>query len=358
MSFLRVNLSKIEENFLSVKKAVGGVEVYCVVKSDGYGCGLEAVSKVLDGAGADGFVVADVKEGVALRDAGIRQPVLVLGSDFCRLTDEVVDRDLTLSVFNADCLTAVTKNVAKGKKLKVWVKLNTGFNRLGFNADDLSNGEISAALLSEKIEITGIFSHLRGTGEEYGRYQYEVFLRLVDVLRVHGVRKNARLSLLNSNGIKLGLPTLDIVRTGAALYGLYGEKQPDLYEEKAVVAEFFARVLQINTVRAGDGLGYDESFLPQIDTRVAVLDVGYANGLPRRADKKGLFVLIDGHRCPFVGSVCMNHSFVALPFGVKSAESAEIFGKRLPLSYVAKRLETLDYEVLCRFGGATERAYS
>lgn len=351
-------MDKLAANFLSVKSKVGNAEVYCVVKSDGYGCGLAAVSGVLERTGSDGYVVADFDEGVALRDMGIRKPVVVLGSVSPCLLGEAIERDLTVSVFNYEYLSQIIEKTPKGKRLKIWLKINSGFNRLGFDRADLTNEKVFGLLRSEKLDMTGIFSHLRGTGADVSTCQYRFFLHMADVIRAHGVGLNAKLSLLNSGGVDYGLPTLDIVRTGAALYGLKGNKKENVEaENNPVVAEFYAQILQINTVPSGESLGYDDSFVPQIDTRVAVLDVGYADGLPRRADKKGLFAIINGKRCPFVGSVCMNHSFVALPNGICPVGDAEIFGKNLPVALLANRLETIDYEILCRFGKTAERIY-
>lgn len=350
-------MDKLAANFLSVKSKVGNAEVYCVVKSDGYGCGLVAVSGVLENTGSDGYVVANFFEGVALRDMGIRKPVVVLGYVSPCLMREAIERDLTISVFNYDYLSRLIEKIPKGKRLKIWLKINSGFNRLGFDSADLTKEKVLGLLCSEKLDTVGIFSHLRGTGVDVSACQYRLFSHMADVIRTHGVGLNAKLSLLNSGGIDYGLPTLDIVRTGAALYGLKGNKKEKGEAENTVVAEFFAQILQINTVLAGESLGYDDAFVPQIDTRVAVLDVGYADGLPRRADKKGLFVLINGKRCPFVGSVCMNHSFVALPQGISAVRDAEIFGKNLPVTFLADRLETIDYEVFCRFGKTAERIY-
>lgn len=351
-------MDKLAANFLSVKSKVGNAEVYCVVKSDGYGCGLAAVSGVLERTGSDGYVVADFDEGVALRDMGIRKPVVVLGSVSPCLLGEAIERDLTVSVFNYAYLERIIEKIPKGKKLKIWLKINSGFNRLGFDALDFAKEKVVGLLSSDKLDMAGIFSHLRGTGADVSTCQYRLFLHLVDGIRAHGVGLNAKLSLLNSGGVDYGLPALDIVRTGAALYGLKGNKKENVEaENNPVVAEFYAQILQINTVPSGESLGYDDSFVPQIDTRVAVLDVGYADGLPRRADKKGLFAIINGKRCPFVGSVCMNHSFVALPNGICPVGDAEIFGKNLPVALLANRLETIDYEILCRFGKTAERIY-
>lgn len=358
MSFLRIDLELLKSNFFKAKRLASGAQIYCVVKSDAYGCGMEKIAKALQNVGASGFVVADVTEGVRLRQIGITKPITVLGYTCAKNFAELKEYRLTQSVFNAEYFKLAkdfTVQNYDGKKMDFWIKLNCGFNRVGFDGLQLETTLKELYGIKNEMNFSALFAHLRDGGATQVNFvnrakkQFEEFCGLAKIAKSFYPLKKAKLSLLNSGGLIMGLPALDIVRTGALLYGLAEGSRP--------IMSFFANVLQVNTLKTGQSMGYDDSFVAEKTTKIAVLDVGYADGLPRRAADLGMQAFVCGKYCPFVGSVCMNHSFVSVNDDVSVFSTAEIIGKNILPKDMAQKLNTIDYEVFCRFGKNSKKIY-
>jgi len=353
MSFVRVDLDKVLDNYQKIVDKVGDKKVYCVVKSNAYGCGASVVAKELQNSGASGFVVANVKEGVNLRKNGVKNPILVLGFTGAKDFWALKKYDLTQSVFCFEYLQKVCDFIQKtSTPLKVWLKFNCGFNRVGFDFDQINMAFDLLNEIMDKVVLTGVFSHLRSGLDDQSRLkqvlksQLDTFDKLKKQAQTHPFFKknhSVEWSILNSVGVDFFYNAFDVVRVGASLYGLGDSGYCGEWE-------FFARLLQVNHLKKGQSVGYDDSFVAKKDCFVGVLDVGYADGLPRRATERGLKVFVGGKYCPIVGSVCMNHSFVLLPQKLKNFCKVEVVGRHIPPQSVAKKLNTIDYEIYCRFG--------
>ena len=349
-----MNLKKLKSNFYAVASKVSG-EIYCVVKSEAYGCGLKRTSAVLARCGANGFVVAEVAEGEAIRREGINLPVLVLGYTPPSLMGKVLRFGLTQSVFDEKYLSDLAQYLQKKttvNKLKIWLKVNCGFNRVGFCKKNWQKALDFCQSHHSLFEVEGIFAHFRDFCDGVkNRLYVEKFEDFCRQAQARPFFDGVKISLCNSAGLAQGLPVFDVARIGASLYGIGGEA------EGGVVAEYFGRVLQVNRLKKGQSVGYDDSFVAQKECLVGVLDVGYADGLPRCAQEMGMVAYVEGELCPFVGSVCMNHSFVLLKSAVKPYCLAEIFGNHVTAKSLAERLNSVDYEVLCRFGKNAKKIY-
>ena len=357
MSFLRVDLKKIKNNFCTIKNNLNKAELFCVVKSDAYGCGARFVAPFLQRCGADGFVVADVEEGVALRKAGVCLPIVVLGRSNGADVKKALAYNLTLSVFNEEYLRelyGVLRDEKTDKKsmLQIWLKINCGFNRVGFTEEKWQELSVCPSSFNDFLQVTGIFAHFREFGDKNNQFEYvQKFERGCALIKSNPVFSGAKRSLANSCALRNGFFNCDVARVGASLYGLGGDGVED------TVAEFFAKILQINFLKKGQTVGYDDTFVAQKDCRVAVLDVGYADGLPRSASRLGVEGYLSGVKLPFVGSVCMNHSFLLLDENSDVTQDVEIFGKNISATSLAQKLNTIDYEILCRFGKSSKKIY-
>ncbi|MBR5250660.1 MAG: alanine racemase [Clostridia bacterium] len=346
-------MDKIVKNYQKILAKVGDKKVYCVVKSNAYGCGASVVARELENNGASGFVVSNVLEGAKLRKNGIKKPILVLGLTEIKDFWVLKRYDLTQSVFCFEYLDKILDFTKKTSgALKVWLKFNCGFNRLGFDVVDAKKLFDLLYQNINKISVTGAFAHLSSGFTPQSRlkrvlkYELDRFCELKKQAQTHPFfNKNTTIlwSILNSVGVNHFTNAFDVMRVGASLYGL-GEWGYD------GEWEFFAKLLQVNKLTKGQSVGYDDTFVAKKDCFVGVLDVGYADGLPRRASQYGLKVFVDGDYCPIIGSVCMNHSFILLPRFVKSFCQVEVVGRHLSPSSVAKKLNTIDYEILCGFG--------
>ena len=351
MGFSTIDLSKIAYNFDYLKSRAKTAKIYCVVKSNAYGLGLIDVVKKLDCVGADGFIVADLSEAIKLRENGINKPIIILGYTHPNLAEKLAEFDLTQSVFNIDYLFLLKCAAKKiSKDIKVWLKVNTGFNRLGFLSKNTA--VLKAALSFNNIVVKGIFAHLSDSAaatartKKINKKQIKDFEQLINskIISEKKHEENIDISLFNSGGITKDYRLYDIIRAGAALYGIGSVK--DVKPALSV----YACVMQINRLNKGESVGYDGAFKTKKNCKIAVLDIGYADGLNRILSKKAR-VYLNGSYAKIVGNICMNHCFIKLNKNqwAKIGDKAEILGEHIKVKEMAHLSKTIDYEIYCRF---------
>lgn len=331
-----------------------------VLKADAYGHGAVPCARVLRGCGIDGFCVACLSEGIELRRHGIGGEILILGythpSDFpllrrWRLTQTVLDRNY------ADALQAY------GHRLRVHIAIDTGMHRLGLPAEDLES--ILKLFTLDKLRITGIYSHLctdssTPAGSAYRQTQQKAFCAVLEFLACHGISV-PKSHLLSSSGIFGGAEFVgDAVRPGLALYGACREART---AGLAPVLCWKARVAAVKTLQAGESAGYDLRFTAPQQTCIAILSVGYADGLARALSNGKGYVLIGGEKAPILGWICMDQTLVdisAIPCVCVGAEAILIgySGEReLDACTLASQCESIPNELLSRIGARCARIY-
>lgn len=336
-----------------------GCALMAVVKADAYGHGAAWAARTLRRSGVNAFCVATVAEGAALRRRGIRGEILILGYThpddfpalrFWRLTQAVVDADYArqLSAF--------------GKKLRVHVALDTGMHRLGLDCRD--EGRIAQVFQMKGLRIDGMFSHLcvsdadTPAGRAYTRAQAEALLRAADALEARGLQR-PRMHLLASDGI-LNDPeyALDAVRAGVALYGALSDRT---CAGLRPVLTLKARVASVRTLKPGQSAGYGLAFTAQRETRIAVITIGYADGVPRALSEGRGRVLLGGAEAPIAGRICMDQLLVdASGAGpVRSGDVATLIGtsggRSLSVQDWARACGTISNEILSRLGARLPR---
>lgn len=328
-----------------------GCRLMAVVKADAYGHGAVPVARHLEQEGIDAFAVACLEEGIILRKAGVKGTILVLGytppqavPELCRwqLTQTVADEEHGRAL-NVECLT-----------LPVHLALDTGMHRLGVPAEDTA--ALARLYTMENLNITGVFSHLCVSDscapgdEDYTLAQLSRFFASVDWLRKNGYDPGA-VHIQASGGI-LNLPPqpCDYARAGIALYGVAEGDDP-----RPVLA-LRARVACVRTLAAGEQAGYGLDFRAERDTRLAVLTIGYADGLPRSLAQNGGRVLLHGQLCPMVGRMCMDQLFVDVTDvpRVSPRDIATLIGQdsglELRVEELAQQCSTIPNELLSRLG--------
>ncbi|MEK6749427.1 MAG: alanine racemase [Pseudomonadota bacterium] len=340
-----LNIDALRHNLHRARSAAPRAKILAVVKANGYGHDMVRIAKALQDV--DGFGVACLEEAIALRNAGITARILLLqGFTHADELPLLVQHRLESVVHHAQQIALL--QAAKGlSPIAVWLKVNTGMNRLGFAAANARHAwrqlnEIAA--VQKPLNLLTHFANADVRQDPFTARQLAEFLALFDGFP--GAR-----CIANSGGI-LGWPQshLDWVRPGIMLYGVspFGDATGAELGLKPVMT-LTANVVAVNDVRNGDSIGYSGIYRAPRDMRVAVIGIGYGDGYPRHATT-GTPVLIDGRRAPLVGRVSMDMIMVDvtdLP-EVALGATAILWGHGLPIEEIAQHANTIAYELLCK----------
>ncbi len=345
-----IDYGALRENLGRVRDAAPQSRIWAVIKANGYGHGLLGVAGAL--GDADGFAVARAGEGLMLREAGLRQPILVLEGPLSpeELNAAAAAR-LSITVhhgFQLDMLEAVSA----APPLDVWLKVDTGMHRLGFEAHQAQSAFDRLCRCPGVQGNPGVMTHLANADDPGDPFTREQMGRLRSLA---GSLPAADLSAANSAGI-LGWPEtqLDWVRPGIMLYGV----SPFLGETGAVrglkpVMTLRANLIAVNICPAGEAVGYGGTYTCSEDMPVGVVGIGYGDGYPRHAPS-GTPVLVNGRRVPLIGRVSMDMLAVDLRSQPEAGvgDQVVLWGRGLPVEEIAEAAGTIAYELLC---GVTQR---
>ena len=313
-----ISLGALQNNAACIRKALNpGVLLCAVVKADAYGHGLIPVAKRLQQSGADYLAVAIVEEGLALRDAGITIPILVMGPISERAIEACLANNLTMTVPSLEKLAMVAAvALTKSIPARIHLKIDTGMGRIGVHWDRAHAFVENARTLhaAGSIVCEGIYSHFSNSLDPaYTKLQYERFMGVVGMAEKAGL--SIPLKHLSSSRSIFLYPEyqLSMVRPGIALYGIEPEPEyPILPYGFAPVLTLTTEVAYFKVVMKGETVGYGNKWTPESEyARVVTLPVGYADGLPRRLSNIGR-VIIHGKIYPIVGGVCMDQCMVSL----------------------------------------------
>lgn len=376
----RVDLGALEANFKSIGAYLaresglnrgagrGGPviapSIIAVVKANAYGHGARRVAAALEMAGANMLAVADIEEGVDLRKAGIRVPILVFGALSVSDLDGVFDFDLTPTISSPAAGHALQAGAAKrGAHLRYHLKIDTGMNRLGFRHDNLRR-TLPELLASSNLTLDAVHTHF-GTADEPGhklfglqRTRFEAASRVLDEL---GAGPRLRHAANSAALLRDSRVWYDFVRPGLLLYGLVPPPLGSTIDLKPVMS-LTSRVVAVKGVRVGETVGYGGRFAAERPVTLAVIPAGYADGLDRRLENHG-FVLIRGQRARIVGAVSMDMLTVDVTDidGVGTGDEVVFLGSQGDASIDAREMAdwigTIPYEILCRLGSRVERRY-
>ena len=340
-----------------------------VVKADAYGHGAIQVSRALVDAGCRWFTVTTVAEGAELRDAGIREPILVLGGVFDAAESKAaVGLDLTPAVFHPGqvaLLAAAAKD--RAQPLNVHVEVDTGMRRIGVPRED-ALALLEAIVQEPGLNLGGVYSHLARADEPDLAPSLEQVRALGEVLaqaRERGLDPGL-IHVVHSAGLLAGkaliepLPEQAAARPGVMLYGV--RPAPHFEVELQPAMTLATKVVQLRCAKAGDPVGYGAEFRAPRDTRIATLPIGYDDGVPVSASGRGC-VLIGGRRMPIAGRVSMD--FITVDVGdapIEIGADAILFGGSqgdavLTVEEAAAAAQTIPYELLVRVGKRVHRQF-
>ncbi len=369
LNTVTVDLDALRANFLAIRQHVGpGVRVMAVVKSDAYGHGLVPVAQALARAGADTFGVAEVEEGVQLRQAGIAGEIVVLlGAPLLWSHEAIVENGLSPVVFDRHIPAALAERaLAMGQQVGVHLKIDTGMGRLGVMPAQV--GDLVREIERMKgVRLKGVMSHFPMADASDGEptlAQCSRFQAVVD--QVPGLARSGVARHIANSAALLRYPEtwLDMVRPGISLYGCYPARHlvwPELPRLTPALS-FRGMVLQVKEVAAGTGISYGHTHVTRRPTRLAVLSVGYDDGYSRRLSDRAE-VLIAGQRAPVLGRICMNACLADITGlnQVRPGDEVVLIGRQgaaeITADEVAGWLGTINYEVLCQVGSRNQRVY-
>lgn len=367
-TWAEVSLSALEHNYRTLRAQLRpGCRFLGVVKADAYGHGAVTVARELERLGCEMLAVAELNEALALRGAGIGLPILIFGVTPVELADRVVEHDLTQTVFTPELAQALSDAAAaRGKTARIHVKLDTGMSRVGVLAHDPDKAAAEAAKLCgfPNLVKEGIFTHFANADgdEEYTMTQFTRFLDTLDVLeKDYGLTFEIRHCAASAAALKYPCTHLDMVRPGIALYGHYPDPSCRMEGEPSLrpVMSLHTRVAAVRCLPAGTAVSYGCTRTLTRDSRVAVLPVGYGDGLSRLLSDR-TDVELGGARAPVLGRICMDMCMADvtdLP-DVRAGDAATVFGPDKPLEELADRLGTITYELLCDLSGRVRRVYT
>ena len=356
-AWIVVDLAAIAHNTRVLARHVAPAQLCVVVKADGYGHGAIPVAMAALDAGADMLAVALVDEGIALRDAGIDAPILLLSEPPIVALDDVVAARLTPTLYRPEAIDAAARAAARaGVRLGVHLKVDTGMHRVGATPDELV-GLVRRVVASPQLEMAGILTHFAVADEpdsDFTNVQLRRFDEVIAQVQAAGLPTGV-IHAANSAAALRSIGNHELVRCGISLYGL--APSPAVGDPVGLrpALSLRARVSFAKRVGAGEGLSYGLRYRPATDTQVVTVPLGYADGVRRALGENGGEVLIGGRRYPIVGTITMDQLLVDCgPDGqVAVGDEVVLLGRQgdeeISAQTWADRLGTITYEVVCGF---------
>lgn len=356
-----VDLGAIAFNVKSLKRHVGaGTLFMAVVKADGYGHGIVPVARTAVESGADWLGVALLEEGITLREAGIKVPILVLGEALIEGADLFVRYNITATVCSPGCLLALDQAAdMNNQKASVHIKIDTGMGRIGLAPDEVFSF-IKRAMSMKNIRVEGLFSHFSSVDEKDKGFSYkqlDQFNQVIRALETHGIQIPMKHFAGSAAVIDFPESYFDMVRPGISLYGVYPSPEVDHSVPLKPAMTLKTAIAFIKYVPAGTFVSYGRTFETRRKSRIATLPVGYADGYPRLLSNQGE-VLVSGLRAPVVGRVCMDMTLIDVTDIPEATVGSGVvlFGKQnngeILVDEIAEKAGTISHEILC---GITKR---
>lgn len=377
-TWAEVSLGALRRNYRAVRERVGErVTICAVVKADAYGHGGVECARALEAEGATWFGVTSTEEGVILREAGIAGRILLMTGFWRGEEEDVLRHRLTPALWEwwqvGGLEAALNKMPDAPRPFPIHVKLDTGMARLGVPEHYLKLF-LNRVAAAKDLQIEGVFSHL-ASAEVMGSAEVERqaarFAEFEQFIRGRGLAP--RYFHLSNSAAVATRPGLfrDMVRPGIALYGyqlrLTGNRAVESALRVEPVLSWKTRIISLREVAAGQGVGYNLTYVTQAPSKIAVLPVGYADGLNRqlswRADGKGGALLVRGERVPIAGRISMDITLADVTGvkGVNVGDEVTILGadggQRIDAWEHAQLAGTIPYEILCGIGKRVQRRY-
>ncbi len=363
-SWIEVDLAQFKKNISIIRRHIGDRMLCFPVKANAYGHGLCAMGKAAEEAGVDYLAVAHLQEGIQLRQANVRIPILVLGAIHEDQILDLINFNLEFTIsskFKADLVAEKCLKIRQ--KCRVHIEVDTGMKRTGVR-------QSSALSLLQHLkttpcfEVIGVYSHLATADQNNDTFAATQISAFQTLLEDPLFRDTSLIRHLANSGGVAHYPHahLDMVRTSLLALGYLPENAPMALQDIAPCFSLKTKVSYFKVVEKGEGISYGHSYITPQQTRIVTLPVGYGDGYRRCLSNRGS-VLIRGKRFPIVGTICMDQFMVDVGSQeVFVGEEVVLIGKQgdeeIPLMEIARLCDTIPYEVLCLFNDRIPRIYA
>ncbi len=361
----RVDLQAIRLNFRSISTFLAGrAQIIAVVKANAYGHGAAQVALALEEAGAAMLACADIEEGIVLREAGVRAPILVFGALSVSDLSGVFEYRLTPTISTPGAARALQAAASRqGMGLRCHLKIDTGMNRLGFRHDNLDR-TLPEVAASPNLRIDAVYTHFAtADNPEHPAFSAQRERFDAAVARLPGLGITTRVCHAANSAALLRDERVwhQYVRPGLLLYGLVPPPLAATLPLRPALS-LHSRIVAVKGVRAGEASGYGLRGPFDNPATLAIVPAGYADGLDVRLSGRG-FMLVRGRRAPIVGSVCMDMTMIDVTgMDVAPGDDVVIVGRQgddsIDVREIAAAIGTIPYELLCRVGSRIERVFT
>ncbi len=359
-TILEINLNALRHN-ISIFKSflLPKTKLLAMVKAQSYGAGLEKIALFLEKLGLDKLGVAYSDEGLELRKAGVKIPILVMNPEEDGF-ETCIRYQLEPVIYSFEQLNDLTHELIASniQDFPIHLKFDTGMNRLGFETSDVQK-LIEYIQAQPEVKIASVYSHLADADNrkdlQFTKNQISKFKLVCQELQQHF--QNFYIHLLNSEGIvNYSSSQFDMVRVGIGMYGI--SKAPEISKKLLPVLKWKSVVSQIKVISKGESIGYSCSFVADKSYTIAIIPLGYADGFKRSLSNGNGGVYIRGNYCPTTGRVCMDMIMVDVTgISAKVGEEVEIIGENQTLEKLAIKLETIPYEIMTSISNRVHRVY-
>jgi len=356
---LEINLNAIAHNLNYYRSLLDpGVKLMAMVKAFSYGSGSYEIANLLQFQRVDYLGVAYTDEGVALREAGITLPIVVLNPSFGTY-ELMVEFNLEPEIYSLTGLREFINvlNRVGVSSYGVHIKIDTGMHRLGFTPDQLSE-LINILASTNSVRVKSIFSHLAASDEphhdQFTQHQIATFKQASEIL-INALGYQPMCHILNTGGIeRYPEAQFDMVRLGIGLYGI----SPTLSDKLIHISTLRSKVIQVKHIQPGETVGYSRKGVVDKPTTVVTIPIGYADGLSRMLGNGNYSMMLNGVLVPTIGNISMDTCTLdATGVDVKEGDEVVVFGQHPTISHMAKALGTIPYEVLTSVSQRVKRVY-
>jgi alanine racemase len=364
-TFAEIDLGAIRHNVRMIRKLIGrDVKILGVVKADAYGHGMKEVASTLVKEGVEYLGVASLDEARELRQAGIKNKILALGSILPAEAEGVIRFDVIQTVSDLKIAGVLSKlGRARGKNVKVHIKIDTGMGRLGFWHEEAVEF-IKKIAAMDRIVVDGIFTHFPSAEDDrmFTLGQIKIFNAFVKDLEARHIDIPIKHASNSMALIGFKKARMNMVRPGLIMYGLH--PRGDLFGRLDLkpALKLKTKVVHVKSVPEGRSVSYGRSYIANEDTMIAAIPVGYGDGYQRHLSNRA-DVLIRGKRAPVVGKICMDMAMVYVGHinGVRTGDEAVLIGRQgkdaITVEELAGLIYTIPYEIVCGIGRRVPRIY-
>lgn len=374
LTWIDIDLKAIEHNWKELSKLAAAnmahnAGIMAVIKADAYGHGMIQVAQTLSDLECKFFGVSNVLEGLALREAGFKQKILLFESTLAEDANAIITGQLTPTVCNLKLANRLDDfGKAMNLEIPIHIKIDTGMGRLGVSEDEALGFVLEIQKKFKFLKLEGIYTHfpVAESDRDFTFAQMRRFRDIVFTLENHFITFTY-VHAANSMGLgDYKSELFNLARPGLKLYGLYPNEESKGKVHLKPVMSVKSRIIYVKTIKKGQGISYGHTFKAKEDTTIAVLPIGYSNGYLRSLSNKA-FALIGGMRCPVVGRVTMDQIIVDISTVAMSGHlphighEAVLIGHQKDQSISCDELAnwagTISYEIVCALGNRLPRAY-